>query len=85
MTEIKKNKSRWAGKYKGIDLDTLGTIAWYPKKYDDPFKFDFDKVKARIETAEKAGYTDDVATIKRNITRVVKDNPGMFDEFMELV
>ncbi len=85
MPEIKKNKSRWAGKYRGIDLDTLGTIAWYPKVYDDPFKFDYDVVKARIEKAQEAGYTDDVDCIKRNITRVVRDNPGMFDEFMELV
>lgn len=69
--------------YKGIEKDT--SIVWKPKVYDDPFKFDYDKVKARIETAEQAGFTDDVATIKKNIKRVVSDNPGMFDDFLELV
>ena len=46
--------------YKGIEKDT--SIVWKPKVYDDPFKFDYDTVKARIETAEQAGFTDDVAT-----------------------
>ena len=69
--------------YKGIEKDT--SIVWKPKVYDDPFKFDYDTVKARIETAEQAGFTDDVATIKKNIKRVVADNPGMFDDFLELV
>ena len=48
-------------------------------------KFDYDVVKARIEKAEEAGFTDDVATIKRNIKRVCEDNPGMFDDFLKLV
>lgn len=69
--------------YKGIEKDT--SIVWKPKVYDDPFKFDYDTVKSRIETAEQAGFTDDVATIKKNIKRVVSDNPGMFDDFLELV
>jgi hypothetical protein len=70
-------------KYKGIEKDS--TIQWRPTIYDDPFKFDYDTVKTRIETAEQAGFTDDVATIKKNIKRVVADNPGMFDDFLELV
>ena len=69
--------------YKGIDKDS--TIVWKPRVYDDPFKFDFDTVKARIEKAESEAYTDDVETIKTNIKRVVRDNPGMFDDFLELV
>ena len=44
----------------------------------------------RLSTWEKkaagvAWVTDDVATIKKNIKRVVSDNPGMFDDFLELV
>jgi len=69
--------------YKGIDKES--TIVWKPKVYDDPFKFDYERTKARIEAAEEAGYTDDVETIKKNIKRVVADNPGMFDDFLELV
>ena len=69
--------------YKGIEKDT--SIVWKPKVYDDHFKFEYDTVKSRIETAEQAGFTDDVATIKKNIKRVVSDNPGMFDDFLELV
>lgn len=80
---ISKSKSRW--KYKGIDPFTLTFMKWKPVVYDDPFKFDFDKVKARIEKAEEAGYTDDVDTIKRNIRRVIDDNPGMFDQFEALL
>ncbi len=83
--EISKNKSKYKGKYRGIDLDILPIMQWKPKKYDDPFRFDYDKVKARIEKAEEAGFTDDVDTIKRNIKRVVADNPGMFDDFLDLV
>ena len=83
MEEIKKNKTRI--KYKGIDPFTLSTMVWKPRVYDDPFKFDYDKVKERIEKAEAAGYTDDVATIKRNIKTVIKDNPGMFDQFADLL
>ena len=83
--EISKNKSRYKHSYRGIDLDILPTMAWKPKVYDDPFKFDYDVVKARIEKAEDAGFTDDVATIKRNIKRVCEDNPGMFDDFLKLV
>jgi len=87
MLEIKKRpgKSRYGKSYKGIDLDTLGTIRWYPKVYDDPFRFDYDKVKKRIEDAQAAGFTDDVDTIKRNIQRVVTDNPGVFDDFKDLL
>ena len=54
--EISKNKSRYKHSYRGIDLDILPTMAWKPKVYDDPFKFDYDVVKARIEKAEEAGF-----------------------------
>ena len=79
------SKSRSKHIYRGIDLTTLTFMQWKPKVYNDPFKFDFEKVKARIEKAEEEGYTSDVETIKRNIKRVINDNPGMFDDFAELL
>ena len=80
---VKKTKTRIP--YKGIDPEILQTIRWYPKVYDNPFKFDFDKVKERMETARAAGYEDDVSTIKRNIKRITEDNPGIFDDFLVLL
>jgi|TARA_B110000444_G_scaffold260002_1_gene305514 hypothetical protein len=79
---IKKTKTRL--KYKGIAQDILHLVRWYPKSYE-PFTFDFDVVKTRMETARAAGYEDDVSTIKRNIKRVTSDNPGIFDEFLPLL
>ena len=38
-------KTRTKTKYKGIDSDILSTIRWYPKIYENPYKFDFDVVK----------------------------------------
>lgn len=81
--KIKKTQTRL--KYKGINLDTLQNMQWYPKIYKDPFKFDFEKVKQRMLDAKEAGYSDDVSTIKRNILRVTRDNPGIFDQFLELL
>jgi hypothetical protein len=80
---IKKTKTRI--KYKGIDPDILNTVKWYPKIYENPFRFDFDLVKKRMEEARAAGYEDDVSTIKRNIKRVTEDNPGVFDDFLVLL
>ena len=82
-TIIKKTKCK--RKYKGIDPDILSTNRWYPKVYDNPFKFDFDKVQKRMETARAEGYEDDVSTIKRNIKRITEDNPGIFDDFLVLL
>lgn len=73
-TRIKKTKTKL--RYKGISIDTLQNMQWYPKIYKDPFKFDFEKVKQRMLDAKEAGYSDDVSTIKRNILRVTRDNPG---------
>jgi hypothetical protein len=78
-------KTRTKTKYKGIDSDILSTIKWYPKIYENPYKFDFDVVKKRIEDTRAAGYEDDVSTIKRNIKRVTEDNPGLFDDFKALL
>jgi len=50
-TIVKKTKTRIP--YKGIDPEILQTIRWYPKVYDNPFKFDFDKVKERMELLEQ--------------------------------
>ena len=72
-------------KYKGIDPEMLSTFKWYPKIYENPFRFDFDLVKKRMEEARAAGYEDDVSTIKRNIKRVTEDNPGVFDDFLVLL
>ena len=80
---IKKNHTRT--KYRGMHIDTLNTVQWKPRVYDDPFRFDFDTVKERIEARYKEGYTDDVATIKRNIKTVMRDNPGLFDNFEVLL
>jgi hypothetical protein len=80
---VKKTKTKL--KYKGIGVDTLQNIKWVPKIYNDPFKFDYDVVKQRIEDRRKSGYEDDVSTIKRNIKRVCEDNPGTFDDFLELL
>jgi hypothetical protein len=80
---VKKTKCRT--KYKGIGVDTLQHIRWQPKIYSDPFIFDFDVVKQRIEDRRQAGYEDDVSTIKRNIVRVCGDNPGTFDDFLQLL
>lgn len=80
---IKKTKTKL--RYKGINIDTLQNMQWYPKIYKDPFKFNFEKVKQRMLDAKEAGYSDDVSTIKRNILRVTRDNPGVFDQFLELL
>ena len=80
---IKKTKCK--RKYRGIDIDVLSTIRWYPKVYDNPYQFDFDVVKERMETARSEGYEDDVSTIKRNIKRITTDNPGIFDDFLVLL
>jgi hypothetical protein len=79
---IKKTKCQL--KYRGIDVYTLKHVRWLPKMYE-PFTFDFDVVKKRIEDKRAAGYEDDVSTIKRNIKRVTSDNPGIFDEFLPLL
>lgn len=86
MSDLGEMKSKRYSKYRpyrGIALDS--TIQWKPKIYHDPFKFDIEKVRERIKVATEEGRIDDVDTIKRNIKRVVEDNPGMFDDFMELV
>ena len=49
---IKKTKTRI--KYKGIDPEMLSTFKWYPKIYENPFRFDFDLVKKRMEEARLA-------------------------------
>lgn len=71
--------------YKGMHPFTLETIQWKPRVYDDPFKFDYERVKNVIEERTKEGFVDDVATIKRNIKTVCRDNPGLFDDFLELL
>jgi hypothetical protein len=69
-------------KYRGIDKDS--TIVWKPKHYDVD-KFDFDKVKARIEKCKEEGDKKALEVITKNIKRVCKDNPDVFDDFLSLV
>ena len=69
-------------RYRGIDKDS--TIVWKPKHYDVD-RFDFDKVKARIEKFKEEGDKEALKIITKNIKRVCKDNPDVFDDFLSLV
>ena len=69
-------------KYKGIAKDS--TIVWKPKKYEVD-AFDYDKVKARVEKCKEEGDKKALEVITKNIKRVCKDNPDIFDNFLKLV
>lgn len=69
-------------RYRGIDKDS--TIVWKPKTYEVD-RFDFDKVKARIERCKEEGDKEALKIITKNIKRVCKDNPDVFDDFLSLV
>ena len=70
------------GRYYGMPKDS--TVVWKPKIYDAD-KFDYDKVKARVEAMKEKKYKKGLETMKRNFDRVCKDNPGVFDHFLELL
>lgn len=69
-------------KYRGIAKDS--TIEWKPKEYPVD-KFDYDKVKARVERCKEEGDRKGLEVITKNIKRVCKDNPNVFDDFLKLV
>lgn len=70
------------GRYYGMPKDS--TVVWKPKTYDAD-KFDYDKVKARIEVMKENKNKKGLETMKRNLDRVCKDNPGVFNHFLELL
>ena len=70
------------GRYYGIPKDS--TICWKPKKYAVD-RFDFEKFKERVEKLQEAGDKKALKTIKKNVERVCKDNPDMFDDFLALL
>ncbi len=70
------------GRYYGMPKDS--TVVWKPKIYDAD-KFDYDKVKARVEAMKEKKDKKGLETMKRNFDRVCKDNPGVFDHFLELL
>lgn len=70
------------GRYYGIPKDS--TIQWKPKKYAIDH-FDFEKFKERVEALKQAGDKKALKTIKKNVERVCKDNPDMFDDFLNLL
>ena len=45
-TRIKKTKTKL--RYKGISIDTLQNMQWYPKIYKDPFKFNFEQIFSNL-------------------------------------
>lgn len=70
------------GRYYGIPKDS--TIQWKPKKYAID-AFDFEKFKERVEKLQKEGNKNALKTIKKNVERICKDNPDMFDDFLNLL
>lgn len=70
------------GRYYGIPKDS--TIQWKPKKYEID-AFDFEKFKERVERLQKEGNKNALKTIKKNVERICKDNPDMFDDFLNLL
>ena len=70
------------GRYYGIPKDT--TIVWKPKIYAEDH-FDYDKIKARVEALREKGNKEGLKALERNLKRVVEDNPGVFDHFLDLL
>lgn len=70
------------GRYYGIPKDS--TIQWKPKKYAID-AFDFEKFKERVEKLQEEGNKNALKTIKKNVERICKDNPDMFDDFLNLL
>ena len=70
------------GRYYGMAKDS--TVTWKPKIYPAD-KFDYDKIKARVEDLKEKKNKKGLETMKRNFERVCKDNPGVFDHFLELL
>ena len=70
------------GRYYGIPKDT--TIVWKPKIYAEDH-FDYDKIQARVEALREKGNKEGLKALERNLKRVVEDNPGVFDHFLELL
>lgn len=58
-------------------------LQWKPKEYPVG-KFDFDKVKARLEKFIEEGNKVSVKAMKDNIKRVVRDNPH-YKDFAQLL
>ena len=67
------------GRYYGIPKDS--TRAWKPKIYSVDH-FDFDKFKLRVEKYKGEGNKKALQTMQRNVERVCKDNPNVFDDFL---
>ncbi len=70
------------GRYYGIPKDS--TIQWKPKKYAID-AFDFEKFKVRVEKLQEEGNKASLKTIRKNVERICKDNPDMFDDFLNLL
>jgi hypothetical protein len=67
------------GRYYGIPKDS--TIVWKPKHYAADH-FDFDKFSERVAKLKEEGNKKALQTMQKNVERVVKDNPDMFDDFL---
>ena len=70
------------GRYYGMPKDS--TVVWKPKIYAAD-KFDYDNIKARVADLKEMNNKQGLETLTRNLERVCKDNPGVFDDFLELV
>ena len=70
------------GRYYGMPKDS--TVVWKPKIYA-AYKFDFENVKARVSDMKEKNNKKGLETMARNFERVCKDNPGVFDHFLELL
>ena len=70
------------GRYYGIARDS--TVVWKPKIYPAD-KFDYEKIKAKVANLKENKNKKGLETLSRNLERVCRDNPGVFDHFLELL
>ena len=69
-------------KYAGIPKDC--TIVWRPKVYSITH-FDYDTVMARAERCKEQDEKKGLEVMSKNIREVIKNNPGLFDDFLEII
>ena len=69
-------------KYAGLPKDS--SIVWRAKEYSVTH-FDYDTVKARAQRCIDEGDKKGLEVMTKNIKEVIKNNPGLFDDFLEIV
>tara|TARA_R110001632_G_scaffold172553_1_gene291967 strand:- start:361 stop:603 length:243 start_codon:yes stop_codon:yes gene_type:complete len=57
------------------------TIVWKPKLHSINH-FDFDKFKERVAELKAEGNKKGLKILEKNVRKVCKDNPNMFDDFL---